>query len=80
MRDDVPPRAAKQKRGNTIWLREPTYETVKARAARAGVSMSAFIENALLGLRTPFRRLRPLRCRWRRSATISRRSSMRSRV
>jgi len=54
MRGDVPQGIAKQKRSNTIWLREPTYATVKARAAGAGVSMSAFIENALLELRTPF--------------------------
>jgi hypothetical protein len=54
MGGDVPQQVTKQKRGNTIWLRDPTYETVKARATRAGVSMSAFIENALLELRTPF--------------------------
>lgn len=46
-------RAKRHSRGTAVWLREETHGAVRLAAARAGVSMSGYIENAIAELRTP---------------------------
>ncbi len=50
----VPQRIAGQvRRGKAVWLRAATHDALQERSERAGVSMSAFVENAIVRLRTP---------------------------
>lgn len=50
----VPQRVAGQvRRGKAVWLRAETHGALHEQAERAGVSSSAYVENAIVGLRTP---------------------------
>jgi hypothetical protein len=51
---DVSPKSAEDRRlGKTIWLRREVYVELARRARTAGVTFGAYIENALLKMRTP---------------------------